>query len=91
MAGKSLMRGSNLFAPSAILRQRSLQRGLFGGHKGWMAVGVCVWGPRLYKRFVGRNEQLIATERLLPGQSIQLVAVKPPTRRELKAAKRAAS
>ena len=91
MAGKSLMRGSNLFAPSAILRRRSLQRGLVGGHKGWMAVGVLVWGPRLYKRFVGRNEELIATERLLPGQSIQLVAVKPPTRRELKAAKRAAS
>lgn len=86
-----MARKSSLFAPSAILRQRSLQRGLFGGHKGWMAVGVFVWGPRLYKRFLGRNEELIATERLLPGQSIQLMAVKPPTRRELKAAKRSAS
>ena len=86
-----MARKSSLFAPSAILRQRSLQRGLFGGHKGWMAVGVFVWGPRLYKRFAGRNEELIATERLRPGQSIQLTAVAPPTRREIKAAKRAAS
>ena len=91
MVGKSVTRKSSLFAPSAVLRQRSLQRGLFGGHKGWMAVGVFVWGPRLYRRFVGRQEQLIATERLLPGQSIQLTAVALPTRRELKAAKRAAS
>ena len=85
------MRASSLFAPTAVLRQRSLQRGLFGGHKGWMAVGVFVWGPRLYKRYLGRHEELIGTERLLPGQSIQLVAVAPPTRRELKAARRAAS
>ena len=91
MAGKSVKRASSLFAPTAVLRQRSLQRGLFGGHKGWMAVGVFVWGPRLYRRFLGRNEELIATERLLPGQSIHLVAVAPPTRRELKAARRTVS
>ncbi len=85
-----MARKSSLFAPSAVLRQRSLQRGLLGGHRGWMAVGVLVWAPRVLKRRAGRNEELIATERLLPGQSIQLTALKPPTRSELKAAKRAA-
>ncbi len=84
-------RKSSLFAPSAVLRQRSLQRGLFGGHKGWMAVGVLVWMPRVLKRLAGRTQEVIATERLLPGQTIQLTADGPPTRRELKAAKRAAS
>ena len=79
---------SSSYAPGAVLRHRSLQRGVFGGHRGWMAVGVLVWAPRVLKRLAGRNEQLIATERLLPGQSIQLTAVKPPTRRERKAAKR---
>ena len=54
-----------------------------------MAVGVLVWTPRLLKRLMGRNEEVIATERLLPGQSLRLDAIKPPTRRELKAAKRA--
>ncbi|MCE9622492.1 MAG: hypothetical protein K8R99_09125 [Actinomycetia bacterium] len=86
-----MARKSSLFAPSAVLRQRSLQRGLFGGHKGWMAVGVLVWMPRVLKRLGGRKEELIATERLRPGQTIQLTAVAPPTRRELKAAKRAAA
>jgi len=91
MVRKSLARRSSLFAHSAVLRQRSLQRGLFGGHKGWMAVGVLVWAPRVLKRLGGRQQELIATERLLPGQSIQLTAITPPTRREMKAAKRAAS
>ena len=84
MAGKP-----SLLSPSVYLRQRSLQKGLFGGHRGWMAVGVMVWGPRLVKRFLGRHEELIATERLRPGQSIQLEALRPPTRRERKAAQRA--
>lgn len=53
-----------------------------------MAIGVLVWAPRLFKRFAGRQEELIATERLLPGQSIQIDAVRSPTRRELRAAKR---
>jgi len=56
-----------------------------------MAVGVLVWAPRVLKRLGGRQQELIATERLLPGQSIQLTAITPPTRREMKAAKRAAS
>lgn len=74
--------------PSALLRQRSLQKGLFGGSRGWMAVGILVWGPRLLKRLFGRREELIATERLRPGQSIQLDAIEPPTRREIKAMRR---
>ncbi|MEQ1872377.1 MAG: hypothetical protein ABL953_01515 [Ilumatobacteraceae bacterium] len=56
-----------------------------------MAVGVLVWMPRVLKRLSGRHEELIATERLRPGQTIQLTAVGPPTRSERKAAKRAAS
>ncbi|MBI4884204.1 MAG: hypothetical protein HY826_09140 [Actinobacteria bacterium] len=80
-----------LLSPSLYLRQRSLHKGLFGGHRGWMVVGVMVWGPRLVKRFLGRQEQLIATERLLPGQSIQLEAHTPLTRRQRKAAERIAA
>lgn len=56
-----------------------------------MAVGVLVWTPRVLKRLAGRQNELIATERLRPGQTIQLTALEPPTRSELKAAKRAAS
>ncbi len=56
-----------------------------------MAIGVLVWMPRVLRRLAGRNQELIATERLRPGQTIQLTAVGPPTRRELKAAKRATS
>lgn len=86
-----MRRKSSLFAPTAVLRQRSLRKGLLGGHRGWMAVGVLVWAPRVLRRLAGRHEELIATERLLPGETIQLTAVAPPTRRERKAAKRLAS
>ena len=50
-----------------------------------MAVGAMLWGPRLAKRVLGKSEQIIATERLLPGQSIQIEAIRPLTRRQRKA------
>ena len=54
-----------------------------------MAIGAMVWGPRLMKRVLGRNEQIIATEVLQPGQSVYLRAIEPSTRAERRAARRA--
>jgi hypothetical protein len=53
-----------------------------------MAVGVAVWGPRLMKKALGRTEQVVATERLEPGQAIRIEAIKAPTRSERRAARR---
>ena len=74
-----------MLSPAALLRHNALYKGVFGGSRGWMAVGAMLWGPRLAKRVLGKSEQIIATERLLPGQSIQIEAIRPLTRRQRKA------
>jgi hypothetical protein len=54
-----------------------------------MAVGALVWGPRLMKKALGRNEEVVLTEKLEPGQALRIEAIKRPTRNERRAARRA--
>ncbi len=77
-----------MLSPTAVLRRRALTKGLLGGSRGWMAVGAVVWGPRLLKKAIGKNEQIVATEVLRPGQTIQLTTIEPATRAERRAARR---
>jgi hypothetical protein len=53
-----------------------------------MVIGVFVYAPRVMRRLAGRNEEVIATERLLPGQFVRIEALRPPSRAQRKAAKR---
>jgi hypothetical protein len=79
----------SLFSPVALLRRNALYKGVFGGGRGWMAVGALLWGPRLLKRVFGRSEEIVATEKLTKGQFVRIEAIAPTTRRERRAAKRA--
>ena len=83
-----MARRSRALSLTAALRRNALYKGLLGGSRGWMAVGALVWGPRLMKRALGRNEQVVATERLEPGQALRIEAIKQPTRDERRAARR---
>lgn len=82
-------RRPRLLSPTASLRRNALYKGLLGGRRGWMAVGAVVWGPRLMKKALGRTEQVVATERLEPGQALRIEAIKQPSRDERRAARRA--
>ena len=82
-------RRPGLLSPTAFLRRGALYKGLFGGNRGWMAVGVVLWGPRLMKRLLGRSEEVLAVEKLKPGQFVRIEALRTPTRRERKSARRA--
>ncbi|MEP7114770.1 MAG: hypothetical protein ABI862_15995 [Ilumatobacteraceae bacterium] len=77
-----------MLSPTAALRRNSIYKGVLGGSRGWMAVGAAVWGPRLMKKALGRTEQIVATERLEPGQALRIEAIKQPTRRERRAGRR---
>ena len=85
-----MARKPSLLSPTVLLRRNALYKGVFGGSKGWMAVGAVLWGPKLFKRFLGKNEEIITTEKLVAGQWLQLEAISPPSRRQRKATKRAA-
>jgi hypothetical protein len=78
-----------MLSPTAALRRNALYKGLLGGRRGWMAVGAVVWAPRLMKKALGRTEEVVATERLEPGQAIRIEAIRQPSRNERRAARRA--
>ncbi len=84
-----MARKPSLLSPTIYLRQSALYKGVLGGSRGWMAVGAVLWAPKLIKRFLGKNEEIIATEKLVAGQSLRLEAIGPPTRKQRKAAERA--
>jgi hypothetical protein len=83
-------RRRGLLSPTALLRRSSLYKGFLGGSRGWMAVGAVMWTPRLLKRLFGRNEEVVATEVLKPGQFVRLEAISPLTRRQRRAQRRSA-
>ena len=84
-----MKRKPRLLSPTVYLRQSALAKGVLGGSRGWMAVGAVLWAPKLIKRFLGRNEEIIATEKLVAGQWLRLEAIGPLTRKQRKAAERA--
>lgn len=82
-------RRPGLLSPTAFLRRGALYKGLLGGNRGWLAIGVVLWGPRMMKRVLGRSEEVLAIEKLKPGQFVRIEALRTPTRRERKSAGRA--
>lgn len=82
-------RRSSLLSPTALLRRNALYRGALGGNRSWMLVGAVLWGPKVIKRIFGKHEQVLTIERLVPGEAVRIEAIRPPTRRERKAARRA--
>ncbi len=78
-----------LLSPTAFLRRGALSKGLFGGSRGWLAVGAVMWGPKMLSRLFGKREEIVATEKLTAGQFVRLEVVRAPTRRERKALRRA--
>lgn len=79
-----------LLRPSVILRRNAIYKGLLGGSKGWLAVGGILWSKSFLKKTFGRTEEIIATEKLTKGQFLRIDAVRAPTRRQRKKARRAA-
>ena len=70
--------------PFELARRNALYKGLLGGNRTWLVVGAFVWGPRLLKRLMGRNEEIVATEKLTPGMSIRITPLPQRTRADRK-------
>lgn len=62
-------------SPISGLRSLALRRGLLGGSRPWMIVAGVLWGLRLLRRASGRRPELLAVERLKPGQTLQITAL----------------
>lgn len=62
-------------APISSLRTMAWRRGLLDGRRGWLVLAVSLWGLGRVRRAAGRSPELVATERLRPGQSVQITAL----------------
>ncbi len=47
-----------------------INRGLFGGNRGWLYVGTGLWTLRTVRRLAERETQILISEELKPGQRI---------------------
>ncbi|HEY8093534.1 MAG TPA: hypothetical protein VID93_07110 [Acidimicrobiales bacterium] len=79
----------SVYSPSAEVQRRmyrrSRQNSVWAGMAGTFLMLRVIW------RAVGRRPEVVATDRLKPGQSLSITAIAPPTRRQRKAARRAPS
>jgi len=73
---------------SAVVRSKAVRKGLIGGSRGWMAVGVLVYGWKALRWLTARRPEVVSVERIEPGQTVQITTVAAPTRRERRAATR---
>ena len=78
-----------IFSPFVYARRAFVYRGLLGGSRLWMVVGGTFWAGRMIRQTVGRRETIAAREVLSPGQFVTIRTIRPPTRHERKAARRA--
>ncbi len=54
----------------AMLRRLALRRGVFGGSRAWLGLGIATWGYGKLRRAANREEQVVWRERLAPGQRV---------------------
>jgi len=80
---------TRIISPAARLRHNSLVKGFLRGDRGWLVVGVAMWGPFLVRKALGRSVEIVTTEVLKPGQAVRIEAIRPPTKDERRAARRA--
>lgn len=70
------------------LSRAALRRGTIGGERGLLILPVGLAVLRAVGKAMRKNEETIALEKLKPGQSMLLTALRPLSRRERKQAKR---
>jgi hypothetical protein len=72
------------------LRRRALTKGLFGGSRVWLFLGLAAWSLRALKWALRPDPKTVYKGRLLVGETIVLThEPAPPTRRKRRKAKKA--
>lgn len=77
-----------LLSPSQIVRRRVV-RGALSGNRRWLIAAGVLWGGGKLRRIFGRQAETLLLPKLSAGQSVSLTVVKPATRRQRRAARRA--
>ena len=83
----TLARGRRFGSPGRFMRYQITTRGLYGDSRGWRTMWYLATVGGLVRRTFGKRPEVAAVEVLKPGQQVTLRTIRPPTRRERKAAK----
>lgn len=81
-------RRGGLLAVSSYVRRASINRGLLGDDRFWRAVFFVMMGRRLMRKLSGAEPEIVAVERLEPGQFVRIEAIDPRTEPSVKRKKR---
>lgn len=73
-----------------MARRKGVRKGLFGGNRAWLVVGAAAYAVRFAKRLGARDETVISTESLKPGETLIIETHARPSRRARRAERRAA-
>jgi hypothetical protein len=83
-------RRPTLLSPTALVRRNAIYKGFLGGSRGWMVLGGIFWFATFLRRTLGKNEVIVASEVLRPGEFVTIRTIAPPTRAQRRAAKTSA-
>jgi hypothetical protein len=77
-----------LYSGVAVARRYALRKGA-SGSRAWLYAGGVLWLMRAAKLAFGRQEEFLGREKLVAGQFVRVESIRPLTRKERKALKRA--
>jgi hypothetical protein len=63
-------------------RRRGVTDGLFGGNKRWLVLGSLAWAVRAYQWAATRDEQVVYTAELKPGETLVLARQAPKPKKK---------
>ena len=76
----------NVYRPALTMRRNAkrnaVRRGIIGRNTFWRVVALGVYGAPTLRRFFGKNDEHIATERLTTGQFLKVSVIAPMTRQQ---------
>jgi hypothetical protein len=75
--------------PSVLVRRNALYKGVLGGSRGWLAIGAVLWSKSFIKKTFGKQVEVLGTEKLTKGQFVRIDSLRPLTRKERKALRKA--
>jgi hypothetical protein len=75
---------------NVFLRQGALHKGLLGDSRAWRVLFFVMFGGRMFRKLFGKTQETVLTEKLKPGQVLQLRTLPQKTRADRKRYRRTA-
>jgi len=72
-------RRGGVLSPAYFIRRASINKGLFGDDRFWRTIFFIIFGRKVLRKFMGTGPEVVALEKLKPGQFVRIEAIDPRT------------